>query len=341
MKVAKAYPERKGVQLMPLAPSRRKGGMQNAVVYCPNSIKSRGCGRVSNSNWLTASSALNSTPRQEARYRKVLAVLPNSGSALRNIHWLAQGNDRFKEAESVARQLTRLFPQTARDLGAFGETRRRMKDLQGAQEALQKADSPQPALSDRVSKTGSFAHRKWQDKRSCRILEKRLSRQIPDDERIANRIARLAPANEGVWAVDVPSDEDIEAAIAKGKKLKAFAGSDVAYLLDDEVTLLNGDGSTTNVVTMVAKALNQAGRDHLTKMRIRSGGRHRLRHAFAVGPNGERIEASSIRGRTIRFRKLKPGFTTVLQYRIDESADSYLSGHMSRQWWFQGLAFTP
>ena len=64
-------------------------------------------------------------------------------------------------------------------------------------------------------------------------------------------------------------------------------------------------------------------------MRIRSGGRHRLRHAFAVGPNGERVEASSIRGRTIRFRKLKPGFTTVLQYRIDESADSYLSGHVA------------
>ena len=60
-----------------------------------------------------------------------------------------------------------------------------------------------------------------------------------------------------------------------------------------------------------------------------------MRHAFAVGPDGRRVEASSIRGRVVRFRQLLPGSTVVLQYRIDESADSYLSGHMSRQWWFQ------
>ena len=121
---------------------------------------------------------------------------------------------------------------------------------------LFKADSPNPRSPTGYRKLGHLLIQNDKTSEASQYWRKALAAN-PDDERIANRIAWLAPANEGVWAVDVPSDEDIESAIAKGKTLKAFAGSDVAYLLDDEVTLLNGDGSTTNVVTMVAKALNQ------------------------------------------------------------------------------------
>ncbi|MCA9561010.1 MAG: transglutaminase domain-containing protein, partial [Myxococcales bacterium] len=77
----------------------------------------------------------------------------------------------------------------------------------------------------------------------------------------------------------------------------------------------------------------------LTRLRVRSGGRHRILTAYAVGPDGRRIEASSLRGREVRFRQLEVGATVVLQYRIEERPESYLAGHMSRRWWFQAPGY--
>ncbi len=111
----------------------------------------------------------------------------------------------------------------------------------------------------------------------------------------------------------------------------------MVYLLDHEVTHLGADGSTSNVVTYVAHAVTQAGRDRLTRMTVRAGGQHRILHAYAVDPSGQRIEASSIRRRTVRFRQLSIGSTVVLQYRIDSRPNGYMSGHLARSWWFQGV----
>ena len=95
------------------------------------------------------------------------------------------------------------------------------------------------------------------------------------------------------------------------------------------------DGSTAQVVTLVAHAVNEAGRDQLTSLRVRPGGRSRILHAFAVDPAGYRREASSIRGGVVRFRQLDVGSRVVLQYRFDARPEGYLTGHVARQWWFQ------
>ena len=99
-------------------------------------------------------------------------------------------------------------------------------------------------------------------------------------------------------------------------------GANIVHLMDDEVSLLGSDGSSSNVITTVSYAVNQKGRDDLTRLNLRAGGRHRLLKAYAVGPDGIRQEAS-IRGRTVRFRQLKVGSTVVLQYRTDEPSDGY------------------
>ena len=156
-----------------------------------------------------------------------------------------------------------------------------------------------------------------------------------DNQSISNRLAWLAPTEEAAWVKDAPDDEVIKAAIEERTRIGVTPGSNVIYLMDDEVTSLGADGSAFNIVTMVAHAVNQVGRDRLTKMRIR-GGRHRIMNAYAVGPNGDRVEASSIRGKQVRFRKLEVGSTVVLQYRVDERPDGYLSGYAARAWWFQG-----
>ena len=107
----------------------------------------------------------------------------------------------------------------------------------------------------------------------------------PDDERLANRLDFVAPEKKGPWAADVPTEEMLEEAVKLRTKVKPLPGADVAYLLDHEVTQLNTDGSTVNVVTLVIHAFNPQGRD-----RLRRDG-----DGFVTRRSGERFTAGDLR----------------------------------------------
>ena len=72
-------------------------------------------------------------------------------------------------------------------------------------------------------------------------------------------------------------------------------------------------------------------------MYVGRGSRTQLMAAYAISPDGTRVEASSIRKGVVRFRQLKIGSTVVIQYRSSESPSSYLVGHVTKSWWFQNL----
>lgn len=274
-------------------------------------------------------------PRAEAVYRRIRDAVPYDARALRSLQWLAQGNDDYETGTRLARQLVEAYPATRSSWSRLAEVRRRAGDRAGAEAALRRLVELAPTAPSGYRKLGRLALQAGETAHAVSLYKEALARD-PENESIANRIAWLAPAEEGPWIAEVPDQEALDAIVATREDVKPDAGADVLYLLDDEVTRLGADGSAQNVVTMVAHAINQAGRDRLTRMKIRSGGRHRLLHAYAVDPAGRRVEASSIRGRTVRFRQLGVGTTVVLQYRIDERPDGYLAGHISRQWWFQG-----
>ncbi|MEE2644053.1 MAG: transglutaminase domain-containing protein, partial [Myxococcota bacterium] len=158
----------------------------------------------------------------------------------------------------------------------------------------------------------------------------------PEDEEIARRIAWIAPRGAEPWLADVPDEAALLALIEARDKVIPEAGTNVVYLLDDEVTYLRADGSTANVITLVAHAVNQEGRDALTRQRVR-GRDAELLAAWAVNAAGERLEASSIRRQVVRYRQLDVGSTIVLQYRVDSESPPYLVGHLNRGWWFQGV----
>ncbi len=273
-------------------------------------------------------------PRAEAMFARLLEALPAEPGLLEKLHWQAQGNDEFKRAAVLARRLTRAWPHRRTAWQRLGEKLRRDGDRAGAQAAWSKLIEIAPDSADGYERLARLAMQAGERDEAVRLWKEALQRD-PENDRLANRLAWLAPEERGLWAADVPDEADIDKAIRARDSLKAEKGTNVVYLLDDEVTSLGADGSTSNVVTMVAHAINQQGRDQLTRMRVRAGGRSRILHAYAVDATGRRIEASSIRGRTVRFRQLTTGSTTVLQYRLDERPDGYLAGHMARQWWFQ------
>ncbi|MFN3197963.1 MAG: transglutaminase domain-containing protein [Bradymonadia bacterium] len=273
-------------------------------------------------------------PRAAGIYRDVLEALPNSLNALKALHWHAQGNDDYARAAQYAERLTRAWPARLESWRRLAETRRRQGDHQGALKALDALKAIDPDHPDVYRRLGALAQQRGQTEEAVAHWKAALTR-APEDEKLANRLAWLAPEQQGPWADDVPDEKALIEAIMARAEVKPASSADVIYLLDDEVTELKSDGSTINVITTVAHAVNEAGRDRLTKLRLRGGGRTRIFHAFAVGPDGSRIEASSIRGRTVRFRQLSVGTTVVLQYRLDARPDGYLANHLARQWWFQ------
>src|SRR5262249_13979674 len=63
----------------------------------------------------------------------------------------------------------------------------------------------------------------------------------------------------------------------------------------------------------------------------------KILRAYALSPGGERQEAASIRNGEIRFRNLRVGSQTVVQYIHYASAPSFLPGAYVASWMFQAF----
>jgi tetratricopeptide (TPR) repeat protein len=276
-------------------------------------------------------------PRAEAMQVALLERLPNSYDALRRLHWLAQGRDDHAAAGRYARRWVAAWPHDRQAFEALAETLRREGKVEEARKVLESLVKLAPTAAVGYDRLASLAMQAQDRAEAVRLWKEALARD-PENESLANRIQYLAPEKAGPWLADVPDEAAIEAAVRKRDEVKPLPGANIIYLLDDEVTALRADGSTVNYVTTVAYAVNDAGRDRLTHQTLRSDGRARVLHAYAVDEAGKRTEASTIRGRSVRFRQLGVGTTVVLQYRLDSAPDGYLASHLARQWWFAGPA---
>lgn len=263
--------------------------------------------------------------------------LPGHLDSVRRLAELALEAGDLQEAERRTLWRLRVWPTDLTGWSTLAEVYRRMGSRAAADDALRQAQYFCPDWSTAYAARAQLAYQAG-DKDAAITLWRNALTLNPEDERLANRLDFLSPQGRAPWADDVPSDDELAAAVASRSKVKPLAGADVVYLLDHEVTQLASDGSTQNVVTLVMHAFNAQGRDRLTRQTVSSSGRLRMLHAYAVDPTGTRTEASSERAGSVFFRNLQVGSTVVLQYRNDEPAKGYLSRHLTKSWSFQGLA---
>ena len=271
-----------------------------------------------------------------AQLQKVLDEVPFHGEALRRLADLAlEAGQLVRSEDFLLRRLT-AWPTDYAGWIALAEVRRRKLDSVAAHQALSAAMDLNPDASLAHQNAGNLywtegdrekAISKWRDALAFN----------PDDERLANRLDYVAPEAKGPWAEDVPDEAALEAAVALRTKVPPKPGADVAYLLDHEVTQLNSDGSSINVVTLVMHAFNPAGRDRLVRQNVAGNGRVRMLASYSVDEKGARTEAASERGRSVLFRGLQPGSTVVMQYRVDSPPSGYLSRYLTKSWSFQGV----
>jgi tetratricopeptide (TPR) repeat protein/transglutaminase-like putative cysteine protease len=288
---------------------------------------------------LTRARALLRLGRRDAALAQVDAVLsrqPGHPEALRLLteQQLAAG-ELARSAALLQRRLD-TWPVDFSAWMSLADARRRQGDRPAAEAALARAAALSPEAALPFSRRGDLAYQAG-DAAAAVAAWRRAVELHPEDEALANRVDFLSPEARGPWMADVPDEARLAELVRSRSGLVQQKGADYAYLLDHEVTLLNSDGSTSNVVTMVAHAFNAQGRDRIIRQSVGQG-RLRVLHAYAVDEKGQRLEASSERNRSIFFRGMQPGSTLVLQYRRDVPPQGYLSRYWTTSWSFQGLS---
>ncbi len=266
--------------------------------------------------------------------RQVLDQLPATGTALRLLADLELDAGHLAAAAALYQRRLASWPTDFSALLQLAECQRRQGDVKAARATLDAATALSPQASLPFVKRGELA---WaQGGREEALTQWRQALELnPENDAVAGRIDFLAPAARGPWMADVPDEAALEKTVRLRETLRQQPGADVAWLLDHEVTLLNSDGSTSNVITHVVHAFNAQGRDRIIRQSL-GGGRLKVLHAWSVDEKGVRSEASSERGRQIFFRAMQPGSTLVLQYRTDVPPRGFLSRFWTEQWSFQG-----
>jgi len=266
--------------------------------------------------------------------QQVLALEPNHLGALREQYDRELRHEHYGAAEVVALRMAQRWPHSPHGWRRVADARRRRGDRAGAEAAWREVIQMVPTWSEPYEQLARLAYEAGETDKAVALWLDALSRD-PEDEALANRIAYLNPVVEGPWVADIPDEAAIDAAVAAMAGVKLADGANIVDLLDHEVTNFSADGSQNRVVTTVQAAVNEAGRDVLTRYTLPSSSA-RILHAYAIDRAGKRSEASSVRGRAVRFRSLEVGSIVVVQYRVDERARGYLHGELTNRWYFQG-----
>jgi tetratricopeptide (TPR) repeat protein len=245
----------------------------------------------------------------------------------------ARGERRYADALSLSQQCVASWPQVGFCYRSLAKAERAVGRLEAALKALEAASALNPLDAEPYLLKGEWLSAEGRTDEALEAWRAALERD-PDNQRLNLRLSELNSTGAELWMSDVPSEEQIAAVIAARGSLSPAEGANLINLIDDEVTLLNPDGSTVNVITTVAYAVNQEGRDDLTKLYISRSKGTQLMAAYAINPDDTRVEASSIRDGVVRFRQLEVGSVVVLQYRYHTRPSAYLAGSISRFWWF-------
>jgi tetratricopeptide (TPR) repeat protein len=268
-----------------------------------------------------------------ARYQAIAARRFDEETQ-KQIHRLLENLGRYDEAEKAIGRVLEAYPARPDTLRLLAETRRRKRDMKGADAALRRAQEISPNDPEVRSARARLAWEQGETAQALSLWHEALARK-PSDQALVERLEAIEPPKSNVWDADVPDETSVVERLGKeAVDARAAPGADVLYLLDDEVDSVGPDGSQTQTVTLVKKALTAGGRDRLTQTDY--GQSHaRVLMAYALDKHGHRSDAASTSGGSARFRDLEVGSTVVLQYRIETPAVTNLSRSVFRDWRFQ------
>jgi tetratricopeptide (TPR) repeat protein len=271
--------------------------------------------------------------RGTATLERALDLEPGAGKTLERLFDRAVEESRLKDARHWLRALRELEPTAPWHLVSEADLARREGRLVDAEAQLKAASDFSPVWPWPHERLGDLY---WEQGRKADALVewKRAHECDPNNAVLSQRIEFYQPTRLGFIERYLPGADAIDAALRR--KVTPHPGAHVAGLMDDEVTEVNVDGSARRVVTTVAQALTEQGRDTLIAKNVPTLGTVKVLQAYSLSKSGDRQEASSFRGGVIRFRSLEVGSRVVLQYVHYAPAGHFLENHFVTTWTFRG-----
>ena len=248
---------------------------------------------------------------------------------------LARRRGDLAGARKSAEAILRIDPMSMSGHVELGDLARRAGDLESARARFEEAARLAPESPRPWERLGNLAYERGQRDQALSAW-KRAHERDPNNSALAQRIEFLEPIRLGFIEKWVPTEAEIDTAL--GRKFRAHPNAQVALLFDHEVTEVNADGSARRVVTQVSEALDEKGRDALTREHLPTAGTLKILRAYSINEKGERQEASSIRGGEVRFRTMVVGSKTVLQYIHYAPVGHFLPGSFATSWFFQSVS---
>ncbi len=214
------------------------------------------------------------------------------------------------------------------------ELSRQLKNYQKAFEYLD--------MIEEFSPDNAFVHRKRGDLYYELLMpEKALEsweesyRLNPGDSYLSERIAFLKIEERDITLSFLPDEETIMNAVKKALDFEPHEGAESLLVYDHAACRINSDGSSIWVVTEVSRAINDTGRDNLINVFLPYGGRKKIINAYSLTPELRKSEASSVSTYDVRFRQLREGDFTVVQYVHYKPAPFYLENNFVGQWFIR------
>ncbi len=270
--------------------------------------------------------------RAEERYLRADALEPGHGWNLERLATIARWRHDHAVALRYAERLRALAPWSVENLATLADHLRYAGRREEARDRYREAAERDRAWPRPHHWLGTMAYEDRDAAGALAAWTAALARD-PDNGALADRVDFLREGEEDPDRRLMPSEEQIEAALAR--QVEVHPGSHTVLVLDDEVTTVQQDGSAMRRVTQVHLAATTDGRDELIRTGVPTNAR--ILSAYAVSPSGTHQEASSIRGGSIRFRGLEVGSRVVVQYVHHDPPPAFLPNHFVSSWLFQGI----
>src|SRR6185295_10741472 len=270
----------------------------------------------------------------ETEARAAEALEPGNVAADQRLIGLLTRRLDFSAALALNERLRALDPFSIGWQMQRANLERRRGERQAARAAYDALRAQDPDWSPPYERLADLSYEEGRSAEAAALYQLALARN-PSSSELAERVAFLEPKEHALTDALLPTQEQIDAAVHGASTVQALPGSYTVLLLDHEVVEIGNDGSSRRTVTRVTRAENQQGVDRLTRVSLPASGSRKVLRAYALSPQGERQEASSIQETAVRFRKLEPGSITVLQYLHYQPSGAFLPNHFADTHYFQ------
>ncbi len=264
---------------------------------------------------------------------QILALDQSSAFALRERLTRAVAQQRHGEAFEVYDLLHRLNPTEYNLRLDRADLLMSLKRYEEALEQCRLALEVCPADFSIHHRMGVIRQRMHDDASALEAFKAALSYR-PDHRALRQYVEYLQPDENAAFVHYALSGDDIEALLAREVTGNRYPKSDAVFLLDEMITQVFDDGSSTYRIHQMVKVLDASGREQWNRVALPEGS-NKVTRAVVMQPGGDEVEAARITNSAIDFAQLQPG--AIIDYVVTgyAPANDWISHHYSETFVFQ------